>query len=102
MIFNHKYYDLIQVDPNQNDLIINWNYEYSKSVHVNPNQTGSNQPITADYTNIGSIHHSANIHSTENILTSPVHYPVPSSQIFCMVEQGTLLRHHLMTHHHKA
>ena len=40
-----------------------WNHKDSNSIDVDPNHTNLNQHITADSTNIGSIHGSANIHA---------------------------------------
>ena len=34
-----------------------WNHKYSESIHVDPNHTDSNKPITDDSTNIGSINY---------------------------------------------
>ena len=40
-----------------------WNYKYSESIHVDPDDTNSNQPIPDDLTNIRSIHESVDIHA---------------------------------------
>ena len=70
------------INWNHNDPILNWNQKDSNSIHVDPNHIGSNQPIPADLTNIGSIHDSDNICAIEKILQSPVHSTVHASQIF--------------------
>ena len=67
---------------NHTNLILNWNQKYSDLIHVDPNHTDLNQPITADLSNIGSIHDSDSIISIEKNLESPVHYPVHASPIF--------------------
>ena len=64
-----------------------WNKKYFDSVHVDLNHTNSNQPITADSTNIGSMNDSADIHVIEKIFSSPVYllhipYLVPTPTIF--------------------
>ena len=59
------------------------------SVIFDTNNNNSNKPIPSTYTNIGSIHNSADIRVIENILKSVinlVHTPpaVPASQILFM------------------
>ena len=51
-------------------------------IHVDPNHTKSNQPITANSTNIISINDSANICEIEKIFEYPVHSLVHVSPIF--------------------
>ena len=65
-----------------NDTIINCNKSYFHSIIVDPNHTNFNQPITANLTNIISIHDSAYIRTIEKVLASLVHSPVHSSPIF--------------------
>ena len=81
VIWDHNDSNSIHGDTNHNNSIINWNHKDSELIHVDPNHTNSNQPIPANLTDIGSIHDSADICSIENILTSPVHYPVPTPPI---------------------
>ena len=63
-------------------MILNWNQKDYDLIPVDPNQTGLNQPIPNNLTNIGSIHDSDNICAIDKILALPVHYLVHASQIF--------------------
>ena len=72
----------LKLNWNNTDSILNLNQTYSDLIHADLNHTDSNQPIQENPTNIRSIHYSANIHAIENILASPVHYPVHASPIF--------------------
>ena len=64
-----------------------WDHKDSYSIHVDPNHTNLNQPITANSTSIVSIHDSADMCAIEKILSYPVHLihtpsPVIASPIF--------------------
>ena len=64
-----------------------WNHKDSKSIHVDPNHTKSNQSIQDNLTNIVSISDSSDICAIEKILSLLVHwvhtpYLVPTTGIF--------------------
>ena len=58
-----------------------WNHKYSDLIHVDPNHTNLNQPIQSDLTNIGLINDSADICVIEKILSFPVHLVYTPSQV---------------------